>query len=154
MVSHLSSDAWPVPWLAALAAVPRVCCVRGCRALSLALCAVPLVPELPCLLVPLVAVLCGWAVCPVSWPPGLPCVGGLCAPLCMGLPCGLCGWALFSGPLLRPSWRGFLKRPLFSPCIFPEFLALIFRPCVRGFIFSGLFFRLREVEFFSPDFSA
>ena len=153
MESHLSSDAWPVPWLAALAAVPRVCCVRGCRALSLALCAVPLVPGLPCLLVPLVAVLCGWAVCPVSWPPGLPCVGGLCAPLCMGLPCGLCGWALFSGPLLRPSWRGFLKKAFIFALYFSGIFSLDFSPLCAGlyffwFIFSGF----REVEFFSPDF--
>lgn len=93
MESHLSSDAWPAPCLAAMAAVPRVCCVRGCHALSLALCAVPLVPGLPCLLVP-------WPLC---------CVGGLCA-RCPGfLACPVlvgcvrpCAWACPVGCVAGP----------------------------------------------------
>ena len=109
MESHLSSDAWPAPWLAALAAVPRVCCVRGCRTLSLALCAVPLVPGLPCLLAP-------WSLC---------CVGGLCAwcpgllacPVRVGCACPVYGpalWAVWLGPIFRSfivvSLEGLLKK--------------------------------------------
>jgi hypothetical protein len=67
-------------------------------------------------------------------------------------------WAVWLGLIFRPFiaafLEGLLKKAFIFALYFPEFLALIFRPCVRGFIFSGLFFRLREVEFFSPDFSA
>ena len=107
MVSHLSSDALLGACLACLAAVPRVCCVRGCRALSLALCAVPLVPGLSCLLVPCLLLCCVGGLC--AWCPGRcasPCVGGLCV-LCVLTSPGPSGWALFSGPVLWPPWMGF-----------------------------------------------
>ena len=72
----------------------------------------------------LTCVQCPWCLgCPACWCPGrcavwvgcalgalaswpVLCWWAVCA-LCMGLPCGLCGWALFSGPLLWSPWRGF-----------------------------------------------
>lgn len=113
----------------------------------------------------LLCVLCPWCLgCLTCWCPGRCAVWVGCVPGVLASWPTLCGWAAYApvrGPALWAVWlglifrpfiaaflEGLLKRPLFSPCIFPEFLALIFRPCVRGFIFSGLFFRLREVEFF------
>ena len=153
MESHLSSDAWPAPWLAALAAVPRVCCVRGCRTLSLALCAVPLVPGLPCLLAP-------WSLC---------CVGGLCAwcpgllacPVRVGCAYPVYGpalWAVWLGLIFRPcivaSLEGLLKKAFIFALYFSGIFSLVFCPCMLGFIFSWLIFPASRSRIFSPDFSA
>lgn len=106
MVSHLSSDAGVL-----LALVPWLLC------LACAACVAAALSRLPC-------VLCPWCLgCPACWCPGCCAVWVGCAPgalaswpalcwwavcaLCMGLPCGLSGWALFSGPLLWSPWRGF-----------------------------------------------
>lgn len=152
MESHLSSDAWPAPWLAALAAVPRVCCVRGRRALSRALCAVPLVPGLPCLLVP-------WPLC---------CVGGLCAwcpgllscPVWVGSVCSVYRsalWAVWLGLIFRPcimaSLEGLLKKALIFALYFSGIFSLDFSPLYTGFYFFGFIFpALRSRIFFSGFF--
>lgn len=153
MESHLSSDAWPVPWLAALAAVPRVCCVRGCHALSLALCAVPLVPGLPCLLV-------SWSLC---------CVGGLCAwcpgllacPVWMGcvhpvyVPALRAVWlGLIFRPCIVASMEGLLKKAFIFALYFSGIFSLDFSPLCAGLYFSWFIFPASRNRIFSPDFSA
>lgn len=148
MESHLSSDAWSAPCLAALAAVPCVCCVRGCRALSLVLCAVPLVPGLPCLLVPWSLCCVGW-LC--AWRPGL-----LACPVLVGCVRPVYGpalWAVWLGLIFRPfivvSLEGLLKKALIFVLYFSGIFSLDFLPLYAGlYFFPGLFFRLREVEFF------
>ena len=68
-------------------------------------------------------------------------------------------WAVWLSLIFRPcivaSLEGLLKKAFIFALYFSGIFSLVFCPCMRGFIFfSGLFFRLREVEFFSPDFSA
>lgn len=149
MESHLSSDAWPAPWLAALAAVPRVCCVRGCRALSLVLCAVPLVPGLPCLLVPLVAVLCGWTVCPVSWP--ALCGWAVCAPVH-----GPALWAVWLGLIFRPFiaafLEGLLKKAFIFALYFSGIFSLDFSPLCAGLYFYWFIFPASRSRIFFSGF--
>ena len=154
MESHLSSDAWPVPWLAALAALCCACCVRGCRALSLALCAAPWPPGLPCLLVP-------WSLC---------CVGGLCA-WCPGLlACPVwvgcvrpCAWACPVGCLAGPYFPalycglpgGLLKKAFIFALYFSGIFSLDFLPLYAGlYFFLAYFSGFAKSNFFSPDFSA
>lgn len=148
MESHLSSDAWPVPWLAALAAVPRVCCVRGCHALSLALCAAP------------------WCLgCPACWCPGRCAVWVGCVPGVLASWPALCGWAAYApvhGPALWAVWLGLIFRPcivaslegllkkafIFALYFSGIFSLVFFAPVCGALFFPGLFFRLREVGFF------
>lgn len=139
MESHLSSDAWPVPWLAALAAVPRVCCVRGCHALSLALCAAP------------------WCLgCPACWRPGCCAVWVGCVPGVLASWPALCGWAAYApvhGPALWAVWLGLIFRPCIVASLegllkkafifalyFSGIFSLVFCPCMRGFIFFLAYF--------------
>lgn len=152
MESHLSSDAWPAPCLAALAAVPCVCCVRGCRALSLVLCAVPLVPGLPCLLV-------SWSLC---------CVGGLCAwrpgllacPMLVGCVRPVHGpalWAVWLGLIFRPfivvSLEGLLKKALIFALYFSGIFSLDFLPLYAGlYFFLAYFSGFAKSNFFSGFF--
>lgn len=151
MESHLSSDAWPVLWLAALAAVPRVCCVRGCHALSLALRAVPWCLGCPaCWCHGRCAV---WVGCVpgalASWP--ALCWWTVCA-LCMGLPCGLSGWALFSGPLLWSPWRASEKALIFA-LYFSGIFSLDFLPLYAGlYFFLAYFSGFAKSNFFSGSF--
>lgn len=154
MESHLSSDAWPAPCLAALAAVPRVCCVRGCRALSLALRAVPLVPGLPCLLVPwpLGSV---WVGCVpgvlASWP-------ALCWLGCVRPVYGPALWAVWLGLIFRPcivaSLEGLLKKAFIFALYFSGIFSLDFSPLCAGLYFSWFIFPASRSRFFPPDFSA
>lgn len=166
MESHLSSDAWPVPWLAALAAVPRVCCVRGCRALSLALCAVPLVPGLPCLLVPwslyCVGGLCarcpGLLACPVwvgcvrpcAWACPVGCVAG---PYFPALYCGLPGGASEKGLYFRPVFSGIFSLDFSPLCAGLYFFWFIFPASRSRIFFSGFFCVEISGEFFRIYFS-
>lgn len=139
MESHLSSDAWPVPWLAALAAVPRVCCVRGCHVLSLALCAAP------------------WCLgCPACWRPGCCAVWVGCVPGVLASWPALCGWAAYApvhGPALWAVWLGLIFRPCIVASLegllkkafifalyFSGIFSLVFCPCMRGFIFFLAYF--------------
>lgn len=121
MESHLSSDAWPVPWLAALAAVPRVCCVRGCHALSLALCAAP------------------WCLgCPACWCPGRCAVWVGCVPGVLASWPALCGWAAYApvhGPALWAVWLGLI----FRPCIVASLEGLLKKAFIFALYFSGIF---------------
>lgn len=128
MESHLSSDAWPVPWLAALAAVPRVCCVRGCHALSLALCAAP------------------WCLgCPACWCPGRCAVWVGCVPGVLASWPALCGWAAYApvhGPALWAVWLGLI----FRPCIVASLEGLLKKAFIFALYFSGIF----SLVFFAP----
>lgn len=121
MESHLSSDAWPVPWLAALAAVPRVCCVRGCHALSLALCAAP------------------WCLgSPACWCPGRCAVWVGCVPGVLASWPALCGWAAYApvhGPALWVVWLGLVFRPF----IVVSLEGLLKKALIFALYFSGIF---------------
>ena len=155
MESHLSSDAWPVPWLAALAAVPRVCCVRGCHALSLALCAAP------------------WCLgCPACWCPGRCTVWVGCVPGVLASWPALCGWAVCAPPpvhgpalwavrlglIFRPFiaafLEGLLKKAFIFALYFSGIFSLDFSPLCAGLYFFWFIFPASRSRIFSPDFSA
>ena len=136
----------------ALARCPGRCASRVLRAwlprsLACSVCCA-LVPGLPCLLVP-------WPLC---------CVGGLCA-WCPGLlACPAlvgcvrpCVWACPVGCLAGPYFPalycglpgGLLKKALIFALYFSGIFSLdFFAPVCGALFFPGLFFRLREVEFF------
>lgn len=142
MESHLSSDAWPAPCLAALAAVPRVCCV-----------------------------LCPWCLgCPACWCPGrwavwVGCVPGVLAswPALCWLGCvrpvyGPALWAVWLGLIFRPcivaSLEGLLKKAFIFALYFSGIFSLDFSPLCAGLYFSWFIFPASRSRFFPPDFSA
>lgn len=136
MESHLSSDAWPVPWLAALAALCCACCVRGCRALSLALCAVP------------------WCLgCPACWCPGRCAAWVGCVPGALACPAWVgcvrpCAWACPVGCLAGPYFPalycglpgGLLKKAFIFALYFSGIFSLDFLPLYAGLYFFLAYF--------------
>lgn len=125
----------------------------GCRALSLALCAVPLVPGPPCLLMP-------WSLCRVgglcAWCPGL-----LACPVLVGCVRPVYGpalWAVWLGLIFRPFiaafLEGLLKKAFIFALYFSGIFSLDFSPLCAGLYFSWFVFPASRSRIFSPDFSA
>lgn len=100
----------------------------------------------------LVAVLCGWAVCPVSWPPGLPCVGGLCAPPVHGPAL----WAVWLGLIFRPFiaafLEGLLKKAFIFALYFSGIFSLDFSPLCAGLYFFWFIFPASRSRIFFSGF--
>ncbi|RGM25095.1 hypothetical protein DXC31_02465 [Mediterraneibacter gnavus] len=70
----------------------------------------------------------------------------------------LCGWAVWLGLIFRPcivaSLEGLLKKAFIFALYFSGIFSLVLSLLCGALFFFWLIFRLCEVEFFSPDFSA
>lgn len=88
----------------------------------------------------LVAVLCGWAVCLVSWPTSLPCAGGLCVPCVWACPVGCLAGPYFPALYCGLPGGASEKKALIFALYFSGIFSLDFLPLYAGLYFFLAYF--------------
>lgn len=101
----------------------------------------------------LVAVLCGWAVCLVSWPTSLPCAGGLCVPCVWACPVGCLAGPYFPALYCGLPGGASEKKALIFALYFSGIFSLDFLPLYAGlYFFLAYFSGFAKSNFFSGFF--